>query len=471
AIEKRVYLRKRAWEYYFGKLSTIPDTRHYKVINVVTKEYIGNLDESFVAEYCTPENSFVFKGSTWRVVQTVDDKVFVEPTTDIESAIPSWQGELIPVHYGVTSDVGRLMKEILENKEIEEVSGDYDSVKKLIKKQSKFFIPGPHEIWIEHNKDFIIIHSFFGSLINETLGMYISSFLTSKYGTSVKMKTNPYSIIIKSLGKPEDIVKILHQPRNLRSMIIQSLEESNLFKWRFIQVAKRFGVMERNVSWNDVNINKIISYYRGMPVYDETIREIFTDKLDLENTRKILEKIKKGEINFFISRKKLSPLGRNSLLYQFSGYLTPKEPKEEIFKFFKRRLLNKTIMIVCMNCYDFKLTTRVKDVEETPECPLCGSRLIGVATRDFDEIEKILRKMKRKGKLNRRERKMYEELRKSANLVITYGHKAIMTLAAHGVGPEQAARILAKIPKNEEELLKLIFKAEKTFIRTHKYWR
>ena len=43
-------------------------------------------------------------------------------------------------------------------------------------------------------------------------------------------------------------------------------------------------------------------------------------------------------------------------------------------------------------------------------------------------------------------------------------------MAGRGVCTQTAARILAKMPKTEDELYKLILKAEKEFLRTHKFW-
>jgi ATP-dependent Lhr-like helicase len=58
----------------------------------------------------------------------------------------------------------------------------------------------------------------------------------------------------------------------------------------------------------------------------------------------------------------------------------------------------------------------------------------------------------------------------SAGLVLTYGKKAIMVLAARGVGPQTASRILAKDARGDGTLFKDILEAEKNYIRTRMYW-
>ena len=63
-----------------------------------------------------------------------------------------------------------------------------------------------------------------------------------------------------------------------------------------------------------------------------------------------------------------------------------------------------------------------------------------------------------------------ESLKRTASLMITYGKKYALVHAGRGIGTETAARILAKRPKNEEDLLKLIFEAEINYQKNKKYW-
>src|SRR3989344_1860415 len=98
----------KAWNYYFTNLSTIPDTRQYRVVSIIGNEPIGSLDEGFVAEHGVPGEKFICSGRAWKVVQVEKDRVVVEPIQDIESAVPAWEGELIPVPFEIAQDVGRL---------------------------------------------------------------------------------------------------------------------------------------------------------------------------------------------------------------------------------------------------------------------------------------------------------------------------------------------------------------------------
>jgi ATP-dependent Lhr-like helicase len=72
--------------------------------------------------------------------------------------------------------------------------------------------------------------------------------------------------------------------------------------------------------------------------------------------------------------------------------------------------------------------------------------------------------------LNSDELKKLMRIRHSADVMIVYGKRGATALAGRGVGPQTAARILAKMPKTDDELFKLILSAEKSFLRTHKFW-
>jgi len=45
-----------------------------------------------------------------------------------------------------------------------------------------------------------------------------------------------------------------------------------------------------------------------------------------------------------------------------------------------------------------------------------------------------------------------------------------MTMAARGIGPQTAARILQKMHESEEDLLRDVFSQEKLYARTRRFW-
>lgn len=467
--------RKRSFQYYFDNLSTIPDTRQYRVISIVENEPIGSLDEAFVAEHGQSGNRFVCAGRAWKIIQVYENKIIVEPVDDIESAIPAWEGELIPVPFAVAQSVGQLRRFVdkdsskLDDYNID--SATLKEMKKTVEKHNeKHILPDDKNFLVENYKDFVIIHSCCGSLVNVTIGKYLAAMLTAETGVSVNIKTDPYRIILQTIAKPDNIVKILKEAKNIEAVLKASLEHSSLFKWRFIHVARRFGIVTRNAQFGKININKIITTYVNTPVYEETIREIFLEKMDLENAEKILKEIREDKIKLHIQAG-LSYLGELGLVQQFSEVMKPRMPEKEIYQAFKRRLLATRTRLLCTNCGEYNLVMKVRDVDEQPECPKCGSRLIAVLRRGQLDAQEIVRKKLKKKQLTKEELEQFNTIRRSSDLVIVYGRRAVEVLAGHGIGPQTAARILAMLHTNKEQFYKDILTAEKQFARTKIYWK
>ncbi|MEM7826617.1 MAG: DEAD/DEAH box helicase [Candidatus Aenigmatarchaeota archaeon] len=464
---------RKSWQYYYENLSSIPDVKKIKVINMINNEAIGFLDEGFVAEHGELGNTFICSGRAWKIVQIESNKVLVEPVEDIESAIPAWEGELIPVSFLVAQDVGKMRREVYENiKNIDYLMDKYPidensakSIINLIRRQSKRHIIPDHEtILIENYRDFIILHSCYGTLVNNTIGKYLAARLTMETGASVNLKTDAYRIILQTLSSPENIKKILLNAEDIEKTIEVAMERSSLFKWQFLYIAKRFGVISKDASLENIRISKIISQYLDTPLYEETMRTIFLEKMDIKTTKEILHKISSGKIKIVIENG-LSPLGENGLKRQFFDAIKPKKPEREIFEAFKKRLMSTRLRLVCVNCCDYSISIEVRDMEDQPMCPKCHSRLLGIFNKPKEDPLRLLKKP------TKEEKKYIKTLRRSASLMITYGKKYAMVQAGRGIGVETAARILAKLPKDEDQLLKYIFDAEKSFARTHKYWR
>ena len=93
-----------------------------------------------------------------------------------------------------------------------------------------------------------------------------------------------------------------------------------------------------------------------------------------------------------------------------------------------------------------------------------------MANEEDKDAGKIVKKKLRKLKLTKEEEKKWLELWKASSLIQTYGKKAAIALAAKGVGPTKAAKILSGGYKTEEKFCMEILKAERDYIRTRMFW-
>lgn len=476
---------RRGFDYYFSQLSTIPDSKQYRVFNTLDNSFVGVLDEEFVAIHGEPNTNFIIKGQAWRIIQVEEGKVLAEPVEDIEAAIPGWEGELIPVPYAVAQEVGRLRKLIKEKlqekdsdveKEIQNIYPvDSNCAKKMIKlvdSQKKFgTVPDDKVFLAEDYENILILHTCLGAMTNESLGRFMVALLTSRIG-SVGLKTDPYRIILEFQKKDMELVKeILFKtdPNLLRSYLEMSVSRSPLFEWKFVHVAKRFGAITRDAEYGRVRLGKIIDSYAGTPIYKETLKELEVEKFDMEKAAEVLRKIQSGEIKI-IFKTGLSPIGKLGLKEKYAEVIGPDRPESEIFGLFKKRLLDTKVRLVCVNCGMWSQTYVVKEIPDKVKCSHCSAKLLATVNPRFTELQKIIKKKLKGTEMGIEENKRYERARRAADLFLVYGKKASVAMAARGIGPQTASRVLAGLYRNEEEFLRSILQAERNYIKTRKYW-
>jgi ATP-dependent Lhr-like helicase len=475
----------RGFEYYYSNLSTIPDTKQFRIFNTLDRNFVGVLDEEFVALHGERNTTFIVKGEAWKIIDVQEDKIFVEPVEDVEAAIPGWEGELIPVPFDVAQEVGRLRGMIKEklgksDRAVDEIRAAYpvdeNSVRKMIKiikKQSEYgIVPDDKTILIEDYENSVILHACFGSMVNEAIGRFLSALLTARLG-SIGLRVDPYRIILEFQVKNIEMIKELllkTDPEMLRSYLEISLTKGSLFEWKFVHVAKRFGAIARGAEYGKVRMGKIIDSYVGSPIYKETLKELETEKLDIERAAEILRKIQGNEIKLAF-KTGLSPLGKLGIKRKYAEVVGPEKPEVEIFDLFRKRLMNSKIRLVCVNCGQWSQIFTVKELPKDIKCKKCEAKLLGVVRPANIQIERIIKKKLRGTEITEEERKRFERVRRTADLFLVYGPKAVTALAARGVGPQTASRILAKFHKTEEDFLRDILEAERQYIRTKKYWK
>ncbi|MCS7123587.1 MAG: DEAD/DEAH box helicase [Candidatus Aenigmarchaeota archaeon] len=438
-IENGLIRRKKGcFKYFFNNLSTIPSRIEYKVVNVANKKSIGSLDESFVKMELDENKSFIMKGECWKVV-SIDDAnkiINVENSENIDFAIPSWKGELLDVPYEVATKAASL-RERFENKIIEE--------------QKKIsIVPNDKNILVDIDKDLVVINSCFGSRVNETLAILISSILSYKTFEKVNYETSAYRITIYSKVSKETIEEIINIICNypIEKLIKESVKNSKSFSVKFLELAKRFGIIEDESKLNKKIVEKIITEYSNTIIENETINQIITSKLDIEKTKEVFNNIKNGTIKIYFNNF-LTPISKIEIAEKY-GYVKAKESKE-VFEEFKQRIYNTRLFLFCTNCKRFKISVLVKDFDKLMPCPYCESTFIA-PVKNLKKIDK--------------------NIKAAANFFVDYGKKFLIVLAGRGVGVETAIRILTNNRNlSEEELLKIVYEEEKRYIRTKKYWK
>jgi len=476
--EPLIKMMGKTRRYCYENLSMIPDEKTYSIYDTINGKWIGTLDETFVIAFAEPGAVFVTSGEMWRILEIDEQRVKVEPMDSSTGEIPSWAGEQIPVPYEVASDVGKLRGQIANSSEdvnhslLKDYCTDPHTVQRvvnLMRRQKKFVVPTHNVLVVEVDGKTALIHACFGHRINETLGRVISSLLAARLGSSVALEVNPYWIQLQlpNALSAELVAELVRQmkPEFLTPLIDMTLKNSMLLRWKLVHVARKFGVIERDAESKYFNINKLMDLLKDTPVYEEAIRDIAHDKLDLERTRHLLGEIQDGDIRVVTS--KLSPLSRERH-YGARDLLVTDNADRSILMALKNRIMNDRVILFCVTCKKWRSKRNVASVPEQPQCPLCSSKLIA-ALKPWEDEDVVIATKSERAKTpeeKARTRRVY----RNANLVLSHGKKGVIALASRGLGPEAASRVVRKARRDEEGFYRDILRHERQYTLTRRFW-
>jgi ATP-dependent Lhr-like helicase len=470
--ENRTYVRKiKAYKYYFENLSMIPHVLKFEVIDSISKRRIGTLDQQFVGDYGEKGNVFVLKGSQWRILSVDEGRmvVNVEPLRGAAINIPYWVGEMIPVDIKTAEEVG-----IIRN---QAAGGSIKLSTAIMQDTAKSLkvIPDSENIVVESysSRNMLMIHSVFGSKVNNTLASLLSTILSSQLGYIVESRSDAYRIMLTSSarmtqGRLEATLKDVY---DLEPVIIAALTGTHNINWKVWMVAKRFGMISREAVYDKKVARMIYDRYSKTPVSAESIRELMYDKYEMAQTQQVLDSIKAGTIKIhWVEVTEFSDLAKT--IIEHSGKMagmTPLSVEKGVIELVKERLDKTKHRLVCIRCGKWERVMETKDVPEEVSCPSCRSRLVTATFWSDDEMSRIIRTRLAGGKLTPEQNHKFERAWKVASLVNNFGKKALIVLAGHGVGADTAARILRNYV-DDEQVYRSIYEAERQYVITRGFW-
>jgi ATP-dependent Lhr-like helicase len=443
----------------------IPDERTYVIRDISSRGIVGTLDESFVATFAEPYAMFIAKGRTWRIVEMREDELLVEGSKEIGS-VPSWVGSDIPVPYEVAMEVGRLRRTMNLN--------DYDCdenakerIREYIGKQKeKFEVPSDVLVTLELGDRVAIINCCFGTRVNETLSKIYSALLSARLGESVAISTDPYRIIVEL---PRNVSKdvLLNALTSIRPGTVESLTKltmgnSAYLKWRFMYVAKKFGIVEKGADHRYINFSRLFDTYRDSPAYDDAVGKVLYEDLDIENSEKAITSLSDGSIKIKITE--MTPIGLEGRS-RTKELMQPLRADHSILMAMKKRLEDEVVYASCIRCQGQR-RIRVTDAPKRFVCDRCGGNMIAV----LKEYERDSIKLFAKKDPDAEEKKEMLRVSRNANLVKENGSKAVMILAGRGIGPDSASRILNRMHIDEDDLLRDILASEVLYAKNKRFW-
>jgi ATP-dependent Lhr-like helicase len=395
--------------------------------------------------------------------------VNVEPLRGAAINIPYWVGEMIPVDIKTAEEVGIIRNQAAGGRIKLSTAIMQDTAKSLK------VIPDSGNIVVESysSRNMLMIHSVFGSKVNNTLASLLSTILSSQLGYIVESRSDAYRIMLTSSarmtqGRLEATLKDVY---DLEPVIIAALTGTHNINWKVWMVAKRFGMISREAVYDKKVARMIYDRYSKTPVSAESIRELVHDKYDMAQTQQVLDGIKAGTIKIhWVEVTEFSDLAKT--IIEHSGKMagmTPLSVEKGVIELVKERLDKTKHRLVCIRCGKWERVMETKDVPEEVSCPSCRSRLVTATFWSDDEMSRIIRTRLAGGKLTPEQNHKFERAWKVASLVNNFGKKALIVLAGHGVGADTAARILRNYV-DDEQVYRSIYEAERQYVITRGFW-
>ncbi len=447
--------RRGILNYYLENISMIPSEKNYKVIDIINKKFIGTLDERYVIDEIEPGSYFVIKGSTWRTIRLDSEKIFVEPFATAAIA-PKWSGEDIPVLMDVTTKVSdnrkaSLIPEFVSPGSRERMREWYGADNATMDK-----------VVIETRGGENIIQILLGTKGNFALAEILSLIVTSITGESVEMDYSPYHIYIRSSRKilPNEMERIIRgiDPEKIEEYVKSSARRSRFFSGVFLYEAKKFGVISKDADLNRLRFEKIVDAYRESPLFTDSIRKLMFDYMDMDTLKDYLLRISANQVRFD-GRINISA-GSVVFLRHYSERVAPLKPTKTILDTVKKRLMNEEVTLYCTSCGNVR-TQKIRDITRI-KCPECGSSLVASLSpfeREMLEDQK-----------NYDPAKTRKRVSKNAHLIRERGMQAIIVLAARGIGPETASRLLEVSYSSDDDMIRSILTAEIEFAKNKRFW-
>ncbi|MFC7234003.1 DEAD/DEAH box helicase [Halosegnis marinus] len=482
----RLEKSRGTWEYFYNNLSMIPDEQNFRVVDMASGRTVGTLAERFVVNFAAPGEVFIQGGEMWRItnVDEDDEQVKVTPVEDPGGEVPSWTGQEIPVPYDVAQRVGEMRGEAkaaldagqsvagVARGMAEEYPTDEHTARRALDPVARHeaAMPTDETVLVEGYGREIVLNAALGHKANETLGRLLSALVGQRTGSSVALETDPYRIEMEVpsgiyIG---DVVDLLFDtdPGHVEPLIELSLKNSDALKYTLAQVAAKFGALKGWKSGRGFGRDRLLEALRDTPVYDEALRETLHVDLDAERAAAVLESIRRREVAVETVGER-TPVG---LAGRSSGQelLSPENADASVIETVKERIENDRMLLYCLHCGDWETKRQVKRISDPPTCPECGSTRIAALNPWADEVVKAIRKPK--AERDEEEERMVERAFTAGSLVQGHGKKAVVALAARGVGPRNAARVINKLREDEDDFYRDILAREREYARTNAFW-
>ena len=344
---------------YMTNIGTIPDESF--ILVKIGEQVIGKLDESFL-ERMKPGDVFVLGGNTYRFKFARGQTMQVAASTNRPPTVPSWVSEMLPLSFDLALEIGKLRRLVFgkfnadrTKNEIMNFLHEYlyvddkagAAVYNYFKEQYDYVnkIPNDKLILVEYYNDDrekkIIFHTLFGRRVNDCLSRGIAYVISRNEHKTVEIGINDNGFYISG-DKKINCMKAfkLLKSSKLDLLMRMAIDKSEVFRRRFRHCATRSLMILRNymghrkrVGRQQVSSMILMTALKRISdefsILKETRREVLSDLMDIENTKKVLKGIEEGKIKVVeIDTRVPSPFAFNIALQGYFDIMKVEDKHE-----------------------------------------------------------------------------------------------------------------------------------------------
>ncbi len=475
---------------FYASLSLIPDERTYRLRDIATRRLIGTLDERFVLTQilAQPEEIFLLHGRTWKVVEHREGELLIEGVQELGQE-PRWVGEDIPVPFDVAQEIGESRR-----------TGTFGSYpispvdrERLARRRAEATAAGSlatdRRVTVSARARLVVFGACFGTRTNETLALAVAGVLTSRLGARVELASVEPTWFVLELPVALDDAALVDafrlEPSDLRPLVERLVPSGFDYRWVFLNVARKLGVLPASSDPRDLRtLDPLLQASQTTPLGEEALEKTLHDRYDIDHAVEILRRVRSGTIEVVGTAPSALTDGP---LERLRWRAVPDVPPPTLLKAIRERLESEPLTLVCLRCGFVRTTTaRRYRAEGGSRCLLCRGALSAVLSpRREGDIDRLSRYAKKRRRATaspptgraRRERPLGPDTEAlvrsgytSAELLAHHGERALLALAARGVGPETARRLLARLYRNDDAFFTEVLRAERAYARTRAFW-
>ena len=281
------------------------------------------------------------------------------------------------------------------------------------------------------------------------------------------MTADPYRMILElPRNVPKDV--IMDTVRSVKPGTVEALARltilnSSFLRWRFVFVAKKFGIIEKEADHRFMNFSRLFDLHKDTPAYREAVNKVLWEDLDMVNSEKVVSMMDDGSIEVIAGT--VSAIGLEGIV-RSKELMQPVRADHAILMALKKRLEDEVLFATCMNCGS-QWRFRVGDAPKRFTCPHCNGCMVAVLKGYDRECVRLIKLREHSAQ----EKKDLQRVSRCANLVNEHGGKrASIVLAGRGIGPDVASRILRSMYVDEDDFLRAIMNAEILYAKNKRFW-